>query len=212
MRLRQLELVLEGLEAPAASSPALEQYRTPPDLAARMLHHAWMRGDIAGKKVCDLGTGNGILACGAALLGASETVGVDVDPLMISVARRNAERIGLVIRFVIADVASGEAFHGMRFDTVVMNPPFGAQRRHADRAFIDRALSIARVIYTIENAGSSRFLEAYTKGRARIDEIIASTLAIPRMFSFHQRERREIEVEIVRLVILADDSHAEDQG
>ena len=51
-------------------------------------------------------------------------------------------------------------------DTVVMNPPFGAQKAHADRPFIDLALSIAPVAYSIFNAGSAQFIETYTAERA----------------------------------------------
>ncbi|MDH7593822.1 MAG: METTL5 family protein [Methanomicrobiales archaeon] len=206
-RLRTLEITLERLEPVARPSTSLEQYSTPAPLAARLLYHAWLKGDIERRRVCDLGTGNGIFACGAALLGAEEVVAVDMDPASLAVAKRNAALMGVGLRFLLADVTSDETFSDMSFDTVVMNPPFGAQRRHADRAFIDRALALARVIYTIENAGSLRFLEAYTKGRAYIDEVIRGDLTIPRMFTFHREERKEIPVEIVRMVVLPEDSH-----
>ena len=45
-----------------------------------MLYHALMKGDIEGKTVCDLGCGTGVLAIGAALLGADRVKGVDSDP------------------------------------------------------------------------------------------------------------------------------------
>jgi ribosomal protein L11 methyltransferase len=41
-----------------------------------------------GMRVADVGTGSGILAVAAALLGASEVAAVDIDPLAVRIARR----------------------------------------------------------------------------------------------------------------------------
>ena len=75
MKLRKLEMLLEEFETFKNPDPALEQYMTPPVVAARLLFHAYMKGDIEGRSVLDLGCGTGILACGAALLGAKEVAG-----------------------------------------------------------------------------------------------------------------------------------------
>ncbi|MEI7648496.1 MAG: methyltransferase, partial [Methanomicrobiales archaeon] len=69
MKLKQLEMTLQKAAGYAKPRPSLEQYMTPAPLAARMLYHALMKGDIEGKNVCDLGSGTGVLAIGAALLG-----------------------------------------------------------------------------------------------------------------------------------------------
>jgi putative methylase len=78
-----------------------------------------------------------------------------------------------------------------------MNPPFGAQKAHADRPFIDSALQIAPVTYGIFNAGSRQFIESYVAGRARVDEVIVGILPIRRTFSFHTRPIKGITVEIM---------------
>lgn len=44
-----------------------------------------------GNRVIDVGTGSGILAIGAALLGAEDVLAVDIDPDAVRVARQNAE-------------------------------------------------------------------------------------------------------------------------
>ncbi|MDD1654238.1 MAG: 50S ribosomal protein L11 methyltransferase, partial [Methanomicrobiales archaeon] len=102
MRLRHLEMALEGLEGFSSPSAAREQYRTPAVLAARLLHHAWSRGDIAGKSILDLGCGTGILACGAMLLSARQAVGVDLDPEALETAGENARRLGVMVTFLQA--------------------------------------------------------------------------------------------------------------
>ncbi|MDD1673021.1 MAG: METTL5 family protein [Methanomicrobiales archaeon] len=199
MKLRSLERELEKLLPLDTPDARLEQYRTPPSVAARLLFHACMRGDIVDRRVCDLGCGSGILSCGAALLGASEVRGVDIDPRSIEVALNNVERIGKVIQFLVADVGDERVFKGYTCDTVVMNPPFGAQRRHADRPFIDRALAIGNMIYGVFNTGSLSFVQAYIGNRAIIEEVVRGKFTLPRTFAFHTHERKEIEVEILCL-------------
>ena len=198
MKLNRLERLLENLEGFSDPSPLLEQYRTPAPLAARLLYHAALKGDIEGKRVCDLGCGTGILAIGAALLGAREVVAVDIDLSALEIARRNTERAGADILFLHAD-SRDPATPGRigDCDTVVMNPPFGAQQIHADRPFIDASLAIAPVIYGIFNAGSRSFVTAYLAGRGEIDEVIGGLLPVKRTFSFHRDEVREIPVEIM---------------
>ena len=201
MKLKQLEMTLQRLAGFPAPRADLEQYRTPADLAARLLHHALMRGDIAGKRICDPGCGTGILAIGASLLGAEIATGIEIDPAAVRVAQENAALLGASAEFIVADVKDPALPERLgTYDTVLMNPPFGAQKAHADRPFIGFALAAAPVTYGIFNAGSRHFIRTYAHPRATIDEVVGGRLAIRRTFSFHTRELQEIEVEILRLV------------
>lgn len=201
MKLRRLEMALQRLAGYDRPRAALEQYQTPAPLAARLLYHALMKGDISGKTVCDLGCGTGVLAIGAALLGAKCVRGIDIDSQAIDGAKANAGLLGAEVEFIVADVrtATLQGYLGS-CDTVIMNPPFGAQNAHADRPFIDLALSVAPVTYSIFNAGSAQFIETYTAGRAEINERVGGVFPIKRTFSFHSHDVREIEVEILRLI------------
>jgi len=198
MRLKQLERELSGLEGFEDPSPHREQYVTSPDIAARLLYHAYTRGDIEGKRVCDLGSGTGILAIGAALLGASSVTGVEIDSGAIAVATRNAAKKSVSPCFVQGDLEDPSLFLRVGpHDTVVMNPPFGAQNPHADRAFVNAAIAIAPVTYGIFNKGSSLIPRAIyrgtggDRGRHTRDPVSEKT------FAFHRREKKEIPVEIV---------------
>ena len=51
-----------------------------------------------GCRVLDVGTGSGILAVGAALLGAGEVTALDIDPLAVRIARENAAQGGVAER------------------------------------------------------------------------------------------------------------------
>jgi len=193
-----LERILQSLDPiprPAATS---EQYATPASIAAEVLYLAHGHGDIAGRSVVDLGCGNGILAIGAMLLGASRAVGVDSDPEAIDVARRNATRAKVNVDWRSMDV------NGFResFETVVMNPPFGAQSRRADRPFLDAAMAISRVVYTFLNAKAEDFVrKRISASRGRTVERHEYAFPIPHLFPFHRDAAREIDVVLYRIEV-----------
>ena len=60
-----------------------------------------------GQRVLDLGSGSGILAIAAVLLGARDAIGIEVDGEAIPVAEGNAERngVGALVRFLEGDAA-----------------------------------------------------------------------------------------------------------
>ncbi|MGA2122110.1 MAG: METTL5 family protein [Methanoregula sp.] len=201
MKLKNLEMTLQRLAGFSRPRAVLEQYQTPAPLAARLLYHALMKGDIEGKRVCDLGSGTGVLAIGASLLGAESVTGIEIDDRAIEVARRNATMLETDVEFISADVKDGGLpGRAGACDTVVMNPPFGAQKAHADRPFIDLALRLAPVTYGIFNAGSTSFVKTYTEGRGEIAERVGGSFPIKRTFAFHTKDVQEIEVEILRLI------------
>lgn len=74
--------------------------------------------DVRAKRVLDVGTGSGVLALAAALLGAAEVVAVDVDPVAVATARANARLNGLSV-----DVRHGSlpAAGNRPFDVVTAN-------------------------------------------------------------------------------------------
>ena len=197
MKLKNLEIHLQKVQGFRNPVAGLEQYMMPAPLAARFLFDAFLHGDIEGMKVLDLGCGTVMLSVGAALLGGDVT-GVDGDSSALLTAEENAASQKLDITFR-REVVRAETAEADSYDTVIMNPPFGAQNEHADRPFIEAALISAPVVWGIFNKGSIPFIKAYTKDTAEITDIVAAKLSIPRQFFFHTKDIMEIPVEIVRL-------------
>ncbi|GAA0460796.1 METTL5 family protein [Halococcus dombrowskii] len=198
--LAQRLAVVAGFENPRTS---LEQYRTPPGLAARLVHDADLQGDIEERFVVDLGTGTGMLALAAALRGPRGVVGVDIDPDPLSTARDNEGRVGTAadISWLRAD-ATDAPLDTDGETTVVMNPPFGAQdgNEHADRAFLATAARLGDVSYSVHNAGSQEFVESFAADNGgTVTRSFRAELDLPRQFDFHDEDSHTVETELFRI-------------
>jgi 23S rRNA (cytosine1962-C5)-methyltransferase len=85
----------------------------------------WLSRHVAGRRVLDLCCNTGGFAVYAAVRGAAEVVGVDIDGEVIALARDNARRNGVRPRFVQADIfpwLRETANAGERYDVVVLDP------------------------------------------------------------------------------------------
>ncbi len=197
---RSLERDLERVDGFDDPRIELEQYATPATVAASIIHEADLRGDLA-RTVVDLGAGTGRLAIGAAMRTDRRIIGLEVDRDALVIARSNAQTMGVDIAWVHGDVAS-EPIDPDDPVTVLMNPPFGAQTGHrgADRTFLRTAADMATVSYSIHNAGSQAFLEAFVDDHdGRITHRYRATVALAHQFDFHREASTSIAAEVVRI-------------
>lgn len=216
VRKRKLEIALSKVEAHPTPKAYLEQYTIPANVAAEILYiAAYVNDDIIRKNVVDLGCGTGRLAIGAALLEAKKVVGVDIDKTAVRLARKNATKLGVKdkTQWLIADI---NALHGV-FDTVLQNPPFGVQKRKADRKFLQKSLEIAHRIYSLHKGESNKELVKRLKKRGtqvipvqpsaflrrfirkhggKIRGVYTMVMAIPYMFKFHKKRKHEFVVDL----------------
>lgn len=201
-RLAQELAVVAGFENPRAP---LEQYHTPPDLAAHIVHVADLRDDVEERTVLDLGCGTGMLALGAALRGPKRVVGIDIDPAPLSTARENERRVGAMtdVSWVRGDATRAPfAPRAPEEVTVLMNPPFGAQSGNegTDRAFLETASELSAVSYSVHNAGSESFVEAFAADNGgTVTDAFAAEFEVPRQFEHHTNDARSIDTEVFRI-------------
>ena len=201
VRKRDLERALSEIEAHPLPKAYLEQYTTPSKVAAETLYLAtYVYNDIINKTVVDLGCGTGRLATGAALLGAREVFGVDVDRVAVRIAQKNAKIMDVKenIHWIVADIGVVKG----TFDTILQNPPFGVQRRRADRRFIKRSLELSSTVYSFHKGGESNreFIKRFIEGHGgRVTHIFPMKMEIPRMFEFHTKRKRSIQVDLYRI-------------
>jgi len=205
LRLRDLEIKLEAMQRLGEYSVSLEQYPTPAPIAASVLYAAQMEHkDITNRTVFDLGCGDGIFAIGAALLGASKVIGVDVQSKALKASQMNSRLLGTedIVDWILGDVSSLQLC--CQIDTVVCNPPFGVKNRGADLRFLKTAISIADVIYSMHLAGDKNrtFLskEIETLG-ATVTQLATFQFPIGRLFEYHKKMKHLVDVDLYRICV-----------
>lgn len=194
-------MVLQSIPPHPSPKVDLEQYSTPAKIAADVLWNAKALGDIEGMKVADLACGTGIFAIGAALLKAAEVVGVDVDRAAVEIAQHEVSALGLqeVIRFISVDIRD---FYE-KADTVIQNPPFGAQKAHrkeADRVFISKSIEVAPVIYSFHLRETEEYVKNYYESEGGVvRHRFYYNFPIANIYNFHQKEEVYVEVVVLRV-------------
>ena len=202
VKLQQLDLI----EHPKLE---LEQYCTPPDIAAELIHMVGMDTDVCGKSVLDLGCGSGILGLGMVVCGASKLVGIDVDGEALEAARRNGSTIqnlceDAVLEFCKHDVKTLESTdfpeHSRKFDIVISNPPFGTRESKIDQVFVEKGLMFSDMVYSVHKYSTRQFWKTKVKEFGVEMDVIIPELQFPikKTFSFHKHGVMDIQAQFIK--------------
>ena len=194
---KHLELAIQKVPKHPNPKVDLEQYSTPATIAADLLWNAYSLGDIADKKVMDLGCGTGIFAIASKLLGAASAIGVDIDKDSTDLASSYCGDVD----FICSDICDLE--NDFDVDTIFQNPPFGSQKnakKGADLKFISKAIELSpKVLYSFHMASTEEFLISYfEKNDLEITHIFRYNFPIPKIYEFHTRESANVEVIVIR--------------
>ncbi|CAL1526129.1 unnamed protein product [Lymnaea stagnalis] len=210
MKRKELESYLQDVEVFENPKIKLEQYPTTPHIAACMLHTmSSTYDDLADKCVADLGVGCGILSIGATMLGAGYVLGIDVDEDALETCYNNlcefemnsVDLMASDVRCLLGpDPKSSQLFK--KFDTVVMNPPFGTKHNEGiDIAFLQAALNLSNnAVYSLHKTSTREHILK----KAASWEVDVSVLAelrydLANTFKFHKKKSVDIEVDFIRL-------------
>lgn len=194
---KHLEMAIQKVPKHPNPKVDLEQYSTPATIAADLLWNAYSLGDIADKKVIDLGCGTGIFAIASKLLGAASAIGVDIDKDSTDLASSYCGDVD----FICSDICDLE--NDFDVDTIFQNPPFGSQKnakKGADLKFISKAIELSpKVLYSFHMASTEEFLISYfEKNDLEITHIFRYNFPIPKIYEFHTRESANVEVIVIR--------------
>ena len=220
-------MILEKVPKHPNPKVELEQYSTPATIAADLVWNAYGLGDIDNMSVLDLGCGTGIFAIASSLMGASYSLGVDVDDESIALAKITQNSISeeydidiTNTNFIVGDINSFNSINDLlnkrnpvnddnnskslnRFDTLIQNPPFGSQEkgsRHADRKFMEFAVNSADVIYSFHMKNTEEFvIDYYRDLGAEVSHKLVYKFPIPKIYDFHTEESREVKVVVLRV-------------
>lgn len=193
MKLKELESCLQQVDGFEEPKILLEQYPTSPHIAACMLytiHNTF--DDIEGKLIADLGCGCGVLCIGAAMLDAGLCVGFDIDKDALDIAQTNTEEFEISnIDLVQCDLCALEVGYAQKFDTVIMNPPFGTKHNQGiDMKFLKTALTMAKeAVYSLHKSSTRDHIQKKAKDWGVKMELVAELrYDLPASYKFHKKK------------------------
>lgn len=212
MKLSKKELIsiIQNTKSFTTPKIELEQYCIDASCAVDIIYYAGFEyNDINNALIIDLGTGTGRLSIASAFLKASYILSVDIDMNALKVLKKNVQSLALnqIIFPICADIEYFEISkiklpRNMKI-TTIMNPPFGVQTKFADRTFLGKSFNFSDVVYSIHltNPKIQKFIFNYIKQyNWKIDNILPFTMVLERIFPFHTKKTKKIDVNVYRFI------------
>ncbi len=209
---------MQGFQSP---NVLLEQYVTDSISTVDFLYYiAVDNREILDNIIIDLGAGTGRLGLTSLLLGAAHVFAVEVDSEAINIMKKNAEMLDLIphIDTTQIDISqiSVENLSSLRNQihdfkeseyndasiVCIMNPPFGIQKKNADRPFLKLAMELTDIIYSIHlsNEKSRAFIKRFAISNGwQVTSIHSQIMKLENAFQFHKKKRKDILTDVYRL-------------
>lgn len=203
MRRKDLEITLQrNVQSFENPKIELEQYQTPPRVAANLVFRAFELGDIVDKSIVDACAGTGILGIAARLMGANDITSVEVDKDLIDVMNKNFSLLDIASIAITSDIFDWEP--DKIFDTALVNPPFGInrmQRKFKDMDFIRKIKEFSKVIWSIHDGSPTnqkKLPMIFQKNGLKVLEYYIDEFPLTNSYFFHTSKRKEYSVMVVR--------------
>tara|TARA_B110000444_G_scaffold51403_1_gene47416 strand:- start:24 stop:662 length:639 start_codon:yes stop_codon:yes gene_type:complete len=189
-----LAIELSKLQPHPCTSVELEQYATEGDLAAYWILGIDQVDEMEGKRVLDLGAGNGILGLGCLLVGAQHVTLVEADPLVVEIAKTNAERLLLrcegTVKVIQEHISLQSEQPDIVPDIVLMNPPWGVQTAKADRPLLEYAFSLGAPVVHVLHSAKSKHVQALGRDYGYESEAMLETeFRLPPTYLHHSKKK-----------------------
>jgi len=189
-----LAIELSKLQPHPCTSVELEQYATEGDLAAYWILGIDQVDEMEGKRVLDLGAGNGILGLGCLLVGAQHVTLVEADPLVVEIAKSNAERLSPrcegTVQVIQEHISLQSEQPEIVPDIVLMNPPWGVQTAKADRPLLEYAFSLGAPVVHVLHSAKSKHVQALGRDYGYESEAMLETeFRLPPTYLHHSKKK-----------------------
>jgi len=205
---RDLIALLQQTEGFSNPNIKLEQYCIDAKSAVDIVFFAGVEfNDIKNRLILDLGAGTGRLSIACAYLQANYVLSVDIDFSALKILKKNIRNYGLeaIIFPICSDINHFELLRNVNPDgfniTTIMNPPFGVQKKTADRSFLAKAFNISHVVYSIHlaNPNVHQFISTFVKKfNWVIDYVFPYHMKLTKTYKFHKQKTKSINVNIYR--------------
>lgn len=180
--------------------------------------------DINGKYLCELGIGTGMLSIGSSFFDPDYILGIDIDSDALSICRQNLDEfeIECPIDLVQADckqlLLKEENYEKLinKFDTCIMNPPFGTKNQKMnlnvdtkqlgiDLLFVKLACKLTTgSIYSMHKSVTRDYIKTLAKSWGLKTEVVSELrYNIPKIDTRNrklatQAKEKDIEVDLLR--------------
>lgn len=187
----ELSKIIDDFKEPKIK---FEQYMTPPEIAAFMIHYAWMKGEIENKKIIDIGAGTGMLGIGAAFLGGNVTM-IEIDKDAYEILKNNVAKTDHEIRLINKNIFDFD--FDEEYDTALINPPFGIKSKNKDMDFIVKASKISKHIFSIHDGSESNknnIKSLFEKHNLKIIESLIMDFSLKSTYPWHEEKNKILKV------------------
>lgn len=187
----ELSKIIDDFKEPKIK---FEQYMTPPEIAAFMIHYAWMKGEIENKKIIDIGAGTGMLGIGAAFLGGNVTM-IEIDKDAYEILKNNVAKTDHEIRLINKNIFDFD--FDEEYDTALINPPFGIKSENKDMDFIVEASKISKHIFSIHDGSESNInniKSLFEKNNLEIMESLMMDFNLKSTYPWHEEKNKILKV------------------
>lgn len=210
MKKKEIVSIIQNTATFSNPKIELEQYCIDASSCADLLYFIGFEfDDIKNRLIFDFGAGTGRLSIASAYFKATYVLSVDIDWSALKILNENILSLDLkhIIFPICSDINKFEISNSILPRnlkiTTIMNPPFGVQKRAADRIFLEKAFEISDVVYSVHLAdvNVSKFISNYIKKfNWKIDYVYPFNMILERTFPFHSKKRKNINVKIYRFI------------
>ncbi|EPR79348.1 Methyltransferase [Spraguea lophii 42_110] len=194
--MKQLKWDLSRIQSFKNPNIKYEQYVTPHDIAADILNLIHTEyDDIENKTILDLGVGTGMLTAAASYFNPAYQLALDICPNALEICKENLTNLELDVDLVRCNFEN--FFTKKKFDTTIMNPPFGVHNEKADSIAIECALKNSSIVYFLHTKSTRNFI--LKKYKENIKVIAELKYELPMTYKFHKKKKKIIDMDLYRL-------------